>query len=446
MRPDQPGRSLTDGFEDYLAPSDEEYKAALTSGLVVLDANVLLNLYRFEARARSDFIGLFKKLQARIWVPHQAAAEFWANRGDVIATRNTIPDQVLQELGTAGQHAMEAINAWARRVALSEARSDAAREAIQAGIQEATEVIREVSASDLNAEGDADGRDPILAQLAEVLDGRVGDELPAEELADAIAEGQRRVEAGRPPGYKDAAKERRGGTSYGDYLVWAQTLREAVRQGCDVLLVTGDVKEDWWLIREGKRIGPRVELAQEFRQKTGKRLLMMRPEVFLKRGSQLTGLSLGQESIAEIQRVIDLSAQGWATSQGSATLSSSVSSELSSDVEGWTADTIAELLRRLDQQAPVQASVIRAAARSGGFLPRERVYELAEYEPSRTLTAFSRPVTRVAREMGAAGLIGSEPLQVLSPVYDPTGVPGPAIGYRVPPSLLPLVRQSLEQE
>src|SRR5690242_11422468 len=32
----------------------------------------------------------------------------------------------------------------------------------------------------------------------------------------------------------------------GDYLVWTQVLREARQRQCDVLLVTGDVKEDWW--------------------------------------------------------------------------------------------------------------------------------------------------------------------------------------------------------
>lgn len=446
MNPDQRGRSLTDGFEDYLPPSAEEYKAALSSGLVVLDANVLLNLYRFEARARSDFLDLLRKLQAQLWIPHQAAAEFWANRRDVVAGRSTFADEVLRELERAGQRAVEAINGWASRVALRDGRSDGARQAIRDGIQKASEVIREVSVSGPGGGDDAEGGDRILGELIEILKGCVGEEFSGAELASAIEEGRRRVQTRQPPGYMDAAKERKGGTSEGDFLVWAQTLKEAMRRGCDALLVTGDVKEDWWLVQDGRRIGPRVELAREFRVKTGKRLLMMRPETFLERGSQLVGLSLERESVEQIQRVTNLSAQGWATSGGSAELSSSVSTEGSGDVEGWTADTITELLRRLDQQAPVQASVIRAAARSDGFVSRERVYELAEYEPTRTLTAFSRPVTRLAREMGAVGLIDSEALQVLSPVYDPTGVPGPAIGYRVPPSLLQLVRQSLEQE
>jgi hypothetical protein len=41
---------LFDGFEAYRTPAEEDYRTLLTGGLVVLDTNVLLNLYRSTTR------------------------------------------------------------------------------------------------------------------------------------------------------------------------------------------------------------------------------------------------------------------------------------------------------------------------------------------------------------------------------------------------------------
>jgi PIN like domain len=48
-----PASGLFEGFEGYRTPSDEDYRNALTSALVVLDTNVLLNLYRYNDNTRS---------------------------------------------------------------------------------------------------------------------------------------------------------------------------------------------------------------------------------------------------------------------------------------------------------------------------------------------------------------------------------------------------------
>ena len=89
-----------------------------------------------------------------------------------------------------------------------------------------------------------------------LLDGKVLARMPEEEWASLIEEGKRRVEEQRPPGYLDAVK----GDLYpegpaGDFLVYWQASLEAKRRGLDLVIVTGDKKEDWWRRHHSVLIG-----------------------------------------------------------------------------------------------------------------------------------------------------------------------------------------------
>ena len=74
--------------------------------------------------------------------------------------------------------------------------------------------------------------DPILAQLEEILEGRITSPLDQKEWSECIAEANRRIEDKVPPGYMDADERDsdlpEGGA--GDYLVWYQATRHAKEQ------------------------------------------------------------------------------------------------------------------------------------------------------------------------------------------------------------------------
>jgi hypothetical protein len=54
------------GLEAYRTVTEEEYSSLLTSGLIVLDANVLLNLYRYHAQTRDDLLAVLARLEHRL--------------------------------------------------------------------------------------------------------------------------------------------------------------------------------------------------------------------------------------------------------------------------------------------------------------------------------------------------------------------------------------------
>ena len=71
-------------FPGYYRLSDYELSELWKDCLFVLDANVLLNLYRYPEKAREDFINVFAQISNRLWVPHHVALEYQANRLNVI--------------------------------------------------------------------------------------------------------------------------------------------------------------------------------------------------------------------------------------------------------------------------------------------------------------------------------------------------------------------------
>jgi hypothetical protein len=140
-----------------------------------------------------------------------------------------------------------------------------------------------------------------------------------------------------------------------------QATDEGTRRDLDLLLITGDEKEDWWWRYRSEFLGPRIELVAEYKARGGYQLYMMRPIDLLKRSSALH-FSVRQESVEDVERV---------------------SRESQRSV--WSAAGVAALLDRLETEGREQADVIRVAASQGGPLTEKTSTRLAA---TRTIACF----------------------------------------------------------
>lgn len=61
---------------------DATLREIFTNGTIVLDANILLQLYKLGEEQRSEIMAVLSKesVRRRVWVPYQAALEFQRNR------------------------------------------------------------------------------------------------------------------------------------------------------------------------------------------------------------------------------------------------------------------------------------------------------------------------------------------------------------------------------
>jgi len=81
---------MREQFAAWYPPSTEERDRFITEGLVVPDANVLLDLYRMNSDAREDVLALLRRVSKLLWIPHQVGLEFHRNRFTVIHDQEQI--------------------------------------------------------------------------------------------------------------------------------------------------------------------------------------------------------------------------------------------------------------------------------------------------------------------------------------------------------------------
>jgi predicted nucleic acid-binding protein/alkylated DNA nucleotide flippase Atl1 len=309
------GYGLFDGFEGYRTPSQEDFRRVIADGMIVVDANVLLNLYRYNEETRDDLLAVMGVLGERFWIPHQVLAEFWRNRESTLNTPRDKAKEAVQALEKTARSAENAIAIWAKAVALPEERHSEILEHLQSVFAKVCRVIEEQGENDTIPRARDTNQDALLSRLSIVLNGRVGPPLSKDDYEAALKEADRRAKAQEPPGYLDQDKD--GDLRAGDYLVWEQMLREVARRKRDVLFVTSDVKEDWWRRVRDEARGPRLELQEEFRSRTQRQLYMLQPRGFLDQASSLLDVQISPESVQEVERVDRLGADEAAKRLGS---------------------------------------------------------------------------------------------------------------------------------
>ncbi len=257
---------IYDDFPGFRLPADQELDEALRAALVVIDANVLLNLYRYNESTRDDLLELLQKIGDRLWLPHQVMKEFWRNRVSVLASRGSATVQTLDALGKQQRASSEAIRQWAKSVAADAAFQNqllSKMEALYTEIEDGIRVHAPVSSQGVGGVLS----DPVLVELQRLLAGKVGRTPTADEWSAAVKEGHERASRQEPPGYLDADKADSAlpEGAAGDYLVWNQATYEGMRRDLDMLLITGDEKEDWWWRYRSEFLGPRTELVAEYK-------------------------------------------------------------------------------------------------------------------------------------------------------------------------------------
>ncbi|WP_146608159.1 PIN-like domain-containing protein [Streptomyces sp. NTH33] len=412
-------RGLFDDFGAFRTPTTEDFIAVLKRGLVVPDANVLLNLYRYTEQARGDLLRALSAVEDRLWVPHQVLVEFWRNRESTLSDARSSGAQAAEDMAGHAAQAERTLRTWANRVALPEEETDRLRSQLNEVFDDVQETIVKVGEGEWQNITHDTSTDPVITRLEPALDGRVGAPLSQEEHDKAITEGMRRVEKRLPPGYMDKTKEGVGAAA--DYLVWEQILREAGRRQCDVLFVTADGKEDWWRKEQGFNRGPRPELTEELGARGGGRLFMLTPKRFLEVAAPILEFSLQKGSVEDIERVERIG-----TDDGT--------------YGGWTAAALQELFDRLTYEGwEDRVDVIKYAAEMDGVASALSVYEICDYPDGRSLRGFTKPVTRITGLLRSLGKVPDSAVQVLKAEYD--AGPGPASGFSVHPLLVPLINE-----
>lgn len=301
-------------FFGYYPPTEAEYERLWKEGLVVLDTNVLLNLYRLPTTARDELLAVLELLKDRLWIPHQVALEFQRRRLTVIAAERKSTEDALQsasDLVSELKRKVDTLQIDKRGLGVE---SQPLLEDLERANAKLIEAIRAVHKSQL----DISSTDPVRERLDALLDGRTGTGPTSQkELEDLVAQGEERFKEKIPPGFADADKDKNPNEAtfihdqlkyqrkFGDLILWRQLIEyvKSTDTKC-VLLVTADRKEDWWWREQGKTIGPHPELVREIVKQGKVDLYWMYSSVqFVEHANKYSTATVSSQSVAELKQV-----------------------------------------------------------------------------------------------------------------------------------------------
>ncbi len=287
-------------FQSFYPPSEQFFDSLWKDSLIVLDTNVLLDLYRYSDDTRSDFLALFGKISDRLWIPHQVGLEFSRRRPSVIAEQVQMFQKatgLIASLRDSTAKEIEKILSFRLHPVLSK---DEFKKAFEDPLAELEQKIGEYTKSHPDFLRD----DPILESLLKLLEGRVGPAFSETRLEEVFKEGKKRYEKNIPPGYEDSRgpNKKEGDGVYGDLVLWLQIIdhvKESKLPG--VIFVSNDMKEDWWWISKGRNLGCRPELREEMYSKTGANFHIYTSERFLHYAPNRIEIKVREESIDEVR-------------------------------------------------------------------------------------------------------------------------------------------------
>lgn len=239
------------------------------NAFVVLDTNVLLDLYGYSHDTSAEFLEILDSIAERLWMPHHVGSEFLGLRAAIRAATAENHDIRLKALSDL-QKALKNTGGSESHVGGDED---------EANFQKALTSYTARLKKHKNAISDwATGtRDDLLEKILDLYEGKTGQAPSAAWYSDRQRVGKDRYEQGIPPGFMDALKP---SNRFGDFYIWCQCIERAKTVRLPLIFVTRDRKEDWWQKEGNEELGPRTELLQEFWDETGQRLILMNPTSF----------------------------------------------------------------------------------------------------------------------------------------------------------------------
>ena len=287
-------------FIGFYNPTNKEIEEAWKNGVFAFDANSLLNLYRYTDNTRKDFIGALHTLKEKLFLPYQAAYEFFNNRLDVIEGLNKAYEE-LYELFPENfeQNLKNRLNQFKKHPSI-------VVERIVKLHNDFLENVKKELNKQKTKHPDFNSKDDILDELSELFDNSVGEEFSRDDLIKIYKEGEIRYANEVPPGYKDLSSKQKQGQRhiYGDLIIWKELINLAKNQKIPLIFITDDRKEDWWTIRKGKTIRPREDLIKEFYDITGIRILIYNADNFLHFAKEKGLLpKIKNETIEEVKNI-----------------------------------------------------------------------------------------------------------------------------------------------
>ncbi|MBP2638747.1 MAG: hypothetical protein H6Q72_4654 [Firmicutes bacterium] len=257
-------------FVGYYPKSSMEIDDIWNNCILILDTNVLLNLYRYSFDTQKVFLEILEKYKDNLWMPYHVGKEFFKNRKKVIIQQKKVfkDFEKAVQLRTVITKVEEYKD---KHVAIE---TDEVLQILKDTNEQILQVLSKLEKKDVNYLQ----KDNILLKIHELYGENIGRKYTDEESDALIAQAKERYAKGIPPGYKDKDKSE---NQYGDCIIWLQIIEYMKDKDKSLIYITNDIKEDWCQIIDGETVGIRPELIEEMYDKANTRCLIYTPKRFM---------------------------------------------------------------------------------------------------------------------------------------------------------------------
>lgn len=250
---------MKDKFPGWYTRDPDRISELWETALFVPDANVLLHCLRHPAKVRNELIRVFTILRESLWIPYQVGLEFHRNRLDVEYGAQDTYQRLADDYDALLKPIEEKLRQLRAHPVIEVQRELAAISTFQADFHGRMEAAAQSHPKEAIQSA--------MSELTALLEGRVGEKWPADRLAAIKKEGEERYGKKIPPGFKDIKKD--GDLDkFGDLIIWKDMIAKAKEEKRPIVFISDDVKEDWWWLYRGRKLGPRPELVEEFQSET----------------------------------------------------------------------------------------------------------------------------------------------------------------------------------
>jgi hypothetical protein len=278
-------------FPGYCKKTEKEITEIWRDGIILFDANVLLNLYRYSEQTKETIIELIKKFKKRTWLPHQSALEYNRNRYEVIAQQ----EKAYKEFSKRIEEIQKDLQSKNKPPFLPES--------VHKELNKVFDKVNLEVQKSITKYNNYFEKDPIYEELSSLFKSKISKAYDKKRLAEIYKEGKDRYEIKHPPGYQDE-KNKKDINKYGDLILWFQIIDITKNEKKPAILITDERKNDWWWkINDGRIMGPRYELVEEIKKVAQVSFHMYSSESFLSFGQKFLKEEVDSKALEEIQTI-----------------------------------------------------------------------------------------------------------------------------------------------
>lgn len=253
--------------------SNEFKKIIEENTIIILDTNILLALVKYSTYSSSNIIKILNACLEKTWIPNQVFKEYNSNKNSEFAKVKKKYERFQKGMTTILKETSQKLHKTIKEAQkLEYPGCNFLEEELLKQIASLKATIDDYYKS-LGVEYEFTKKEKQVLDLESymskmVTNDRIGKPITQSEMLNIIQEGELRYKYNIPPGYEDI-KEKEGIDVFGDLFIWKELLNYTKENRIsNVIFVTNDLKEDWWLLKGEEKLPVKIrpELEKEFKE------------------------------------------------------------------------------------------------------------------------------------------------------------------------------------